>query len=76
MRHVELAWPLALLAPLLDVLAILVELDDAVVGIAAVAIATKMSPLGATRMSEGALNVSCVVPATPGLPSVMRSLPS
>src|SRR6185369_11810958 len=38
MRHVELAWPLALLAPLLDVLAILVELDDAVVGIAAVAI--------------------------------------
>jgi len=37
-RHIELARPLALLAPLLDVLAVLVELDDAVVGVAAVAI--------------------------------------
>ncbi len=38
--------------------------------------ATKISPLGATRMSEGALKVSGVLPATPGLPKVINSLPS
>src|SRR5690242_2832509 len=46
MRHVELARSLALLAPLLDVLAILVELDDAVVGIPAVAISDEDIAVG------------------------------
>jgi hypothetical protein len=74
-RHVELARPFALLAPLLDVLAVLVKLDDAIVGITAVSVGDEDVAIG-RRMSDGALNVSCVVPATPGLPRVMRSLPS
>src|SRR5215470_11369633 len=38
--------------------------------------ATKMSPLGATSVAEGALNSSGPLPATPGLPSVINTLPS
>ena len=38
--------------------------------------ATKMSPLGATRTSEGELKVSGPSPVTPALPSVIRTLPS
>src|SRR5215475_15827724 len=35
-----------------------------------------MSPLGATSAAEGALNSSAPLPATPRLPSVIKSLPS
>jgi len=38
--------------------------------------ATKMSPLGATRTSDGPLKVSGPSPATPGLPSVISTFPS
>src|SRR5579863_6908436 len=38
--------------------------------------ATKMSPLGATTTSDGMLNVSGPLPATPALPSVSRTFPS
>src|SRR5271169_1525606 len=37
---------------------------------------TKMSPLGATRTEDGALNVSGPSPGVPGLPSASRTLPS
>jgi len=57
-RAVDLAGCAALLAPGLDELAGLVELDDAGIGVAAVTSATKMSPLGATSVAEGALNSS------------------
>src|SRR5262245_46858130 len=38
--------------------------------------ATKMSPFGATSTADGALNSSGPSPATPGLPSVISTLPS
>src|ERR1700719_3538226 len=38
--------------------------------------ATKKSPFGATSTAEGALNSSLPLPATPGLPSVISTLPS
>src|SRR6516164_2345470 len=38
--------------------------------------ATKMSPLGATKTSDGPLKVSGPSPATPGLPSVISTFPS
>src|SRR5437899_2290316 len=38
--------------------------------------ATKMSPFGAVRTSEGRLKVSGPSPATPALPSVSRTFPS
>ena len=38
--------------------------------------ATKMSPFGATRTSEGPLKVSGPSPETPGLPNVIKSFPS
>src|SRR5215472_13906228 len=38
--------------------------------------ATKMSPLGATKTSDSPLKVSGPSPATPGLPSVIKTFPS
>src|SRR5258705_5515076 len=38
--------------------------------------ATKMSPFGATRTADGALNSSGPLPATPALPSVINTRPS
>src|SRR5215472_15941764 len=38
--------------------------------------ATKMSPLGATKTSDGPLKVSDPSPATPGLPRVIKTFPS
>ena len=75
MRRVELARARPLLAPLLDELPVLVELDDARVGVAAVAVGDEDSPFGATRTSDGWLNVSGPLPATPALPSVISTRP-
>src|SRR5262249_18789687 len=76
MRHVEFTLSLARFAPGLDEFSILRELHDARIGLLAMSVGDKMSPLGATKTSDGPLKVSGPSPATPGLPSVIRTFPS
>jgi hypothetical protein len=73
-RHVEFAGALAFLAPRLDELAVLVELDDA--GMSPWPSATKMSPFWVTTTSEGPLKWVSSSPACPGVPRVISTLPS
>ena len=75
MQLVELALPLAVLAPSCDLLSRLVEFDDAVIGLRAMAVADKVSLLGATTTLLAPLKKPSALPGMPGLPSVISTWP-
>jgi len=75
-QRVELALPLAVLAPGRDLLAGLVELDDAVIGVPAMAVADKNVAIGRHHDAACAVEEASALPGMPGLPSVISTLPS
>jgi hypothetical protein len=74
MRRVELARSAALGAPFLDVLAGLVELDDAVVAFAAVTVADKDIAVRRDKDRRGHVEIVRIVSATPAWPRRIKHL--